>query len=153
MSFDFVNPRQAIVATTRGEVEIMGKTVHKDNAFTLTWHCPLSHEPFLYGISVSPDRFSYKLIKKSKVFVINFLSHQYRDDVLLVGTQSGLAQDKFQKTKFSKKDANTLDCCRIKEADAWLECEVVDEVEVGDHVFFIGKVIHKEVKDDNKRII
>ncbi len=149
---DFVNPRQAVVVTTRGTAEIMGKTKKKDNAFTLTWHSPLSFSPFLYGISVGKQRFSYKLIKDSKVFVVNFIPHRYRDDVLYVGTESGMAQDKFSKTKFTKEDAENLDCCRIKEACAWLECEVIDEFEVGDHVFFVGKVIKHKSNNDDKRL-
>ncbi len=149
---DFVNPRQTIVVTTRGEVELFGKSVKKDNAFTLTWHSPLSYDPFLYGISVHPRRFSFKLLKKSKVFVVNFMAHQYRDDVLLFGSESGLSVDKFAKSKFTKEEAEHIDCCRIKEASAWLECEIIDSVEVGDHVFFIGKVIFSKVNDDKKRL-
>jgi len=150
--FDFVNPRQAIVVTTRAEVDVVGKRVHKDNAFTLTWHSPLSHKPFLYGISVSPKRFSYRLLKESKVFVVNFMPHSMRDDVLLVGTESGMAQDKLAKTSFTVQDAEHVDCCCIKEASAWLECEIIDEFEVGDHTFFVGRVLYQKVNDDDKRL-
>ncbi|MFC1723267.1 flavin reductase family protein [Nanoarchaeota archaeon] len=149
---EFVNPRQAIVVTTRGEVDLMGKKVLKDNAFTLTWHAPLSHDPFLYGISVHPKRFSYKLIEASKVFVVNFVPHESKDDVFFVGTESGMGQDKFSKTKWTKEDAEHIDCCRIKEASAYLECEIIDQFPVGDHIFFVGKVLKHNINDDKKRL-
>jgi len=150
--FDFVKPRQTIIVTSRGETTLLGKEVKKDNLFTLTWHMPLSVEPFLYGIVVSRERFSYKLIKNSKVFCVNFMAHQYKDAVLYAGSKTGMTHDKFPKSGLTKIEAESIDCCKLREASAWLECEVIDEIDTGDHVIFVGKVLKYKEVDDKKRL-
>ena len=45
----------------------------KTNPITAAWHTPISEKkPALYGVSIAPSRYSYKLIKESKEFAINF---------------------------------------------------------------------------------
>jgi flavin reductase (DIM6/NTAB) family NADH-FMN oxidoreductase RutF len=148
---DVANPRQAILVTTRGTAELLGRKVIRDNIFTLTWHTPLSFEPEMYGISVGKNRFSYKLLKDSKVFAVNFMPHELKEKVLFCGRASGSSVDKFEKTGLTKEECTSIDCCRIKESCAYLECEVVEEVEVGDHVFFVGKVLKNATNNDKKR--
>ena len=51
-------------------------TVHardKDNAMTVAWHCSLSMSPPLYGVSISPKRFTLELILEAKEFGVNFM--------------------------------------------------------------------------------
>jgi len=43
----------------------------KDNAMTAAWHSPISLQPPLYGVSISPNRFTHHLIAKSEEFGIN----------------------------------------------------------------------------------
>ncbi|MBW2972652.1 flavin reductase family protein [Candidatus Woesearchaeota archaeon] len=148
-----VNPRQAVLATSRGKADILGKETLKDNIITLSWHSPLSLDPELYGICVGKTRFSCKLLKDSKVFAVNFMAHEFKDQVLQCGMLTGAAADKFAKTGLTKEDCDTIDCCRIKEASAVLECEVIEEVETGDHILFIGKVSKTINRDDRKRLI
>jgi flavin reductase (DIM6/NTAB) family NADH-FMN oxidoreductase RutF len=148
-----VYPAQAILVTTRGNAEVLGREVAKDNIITMAWHCKLSFDPNLYGISVGKTRFSCKLIKESKVFAINFIAHELQEKAVFCGSSSGESIDKFEKTGLTKEECESIDCCRIKEASAVLECEVIDEFDVGDHVFFVGKVSNTLKNDDKKRLL
>ena len=150
--FDIANPRQVILVSSRAEVELMGKKEVKDNIMTLSWHTPLSQDPELYGILVSKNRFSYQVIKKSQVFVVNFMSTRHQEDVLYCGRNTGQVVDKFKETSFAKKEAKSIDCPVIEEAIANLECEVQEEIELGDHVMFVGRVVKKNEKDCEKRV-
>ncbi|MFC1753314.1 flavin reductase family protein [Thermoproteota archaeon] len=139
--FEEVNPRQVICVTSRAEVDVLGQRQVKDNIFTLAWHCPLSFDPLLYGICVGKGRYSLDLIRKGKVFVVNFMPHERLDDVLFCGRNSGAHVDKFEKTDLVKEEAETIDCSRIKEALGYLECEIFSEYDIGDHILIIGKVL------------
>ena len=150
--FPIANPRQAILVTSRAEVEIIGKRQQKDNIFTLTWHTPLSASPKLYGIVISKSRFSYKLISKSKVFVVNFMPAQFSENVLFCGRNTGELLDKFKETGLTKIEAEAIDCAVIGEACGYLECEVIDEFETGDHMIIVGKVLREKEGEECKRI-
>lgn len=150
--FDIVNPRQVVIATCRGTAELFGKESERDNGITLSWHSPLSFKPPLYGILVGKSRFSHKLISESKVFVVNFLLHEHKEDALLFGRVSGRTTDKFKDCVMTKEEAEAVDCCRLKEAAAFFECEVIDEVEVGDHTMFVGKVLKSRQNNESKRL-
>ncbi len=150
--FSIINPRQTVLVTSRGDVNIAGKTMEKESIITLDWHTPLSFKPMLYAIVVGKSRFSYKLISKSKVFAINFMSIKNKKEVIFCGTNSGEFTDKLKESGLKKEEAEKIDCPIIKEALAVIECEVVDEIETGDHVIFVGKILGKRLKEEGKRI-
>ena len=114
---------------------------------------PTSFSPQLYAISVGKTRFSCKLIQKSKAFVVNFMDIKNEKEVLFCGTNSGEHIDKFKESGLTKEEAEKLDCARIKEALAYAECEVINEIETGDHIIFVGKVLTSDVKKHGKRIL
>jgi len=147
------DPRQVILVTSREEMEILGKKEVKDNIITVAWHMPVSFEPFLYAISVGKTRFSCKIIQKSKAFVVNFVPFELKEQALKCGMISGEHKDKFKETKLGKEEAKSVDCLRIKEALAYIECEAVNEVDAGDHIIFIGKVLNSGVKKEGKRLM
>ena len=60
--------------------------------------------------------------------------------------------DKFKETGLEKEEADRIDCCMIKQALACLECHVVNEIEAGDHVIIIGKIINIKENKKGKRI-
>ena len=60
--------------------------------------------------------------------------------------------DKFKETKLEKEEAKSIDCPVIKQALATLECHVIQEVEAGDHIIFIGKVLNITENKKGKKI-
>jgi len=149
---EITNPRQTVLITSRAKTSILGREQEKDNIFAIDWHMPSSKEPRLYAISVGKERFSSELIKKSRCFVVNFMSPDYEKEVLFCGTHSGKHMDKFIETSLTKEEAEKIDCPRINEASAFLECEVINELETGDHVIFVGKIAYGNLKKQGKRI-
>jgi flavin reductase (DIM6/NTAB) family NADH-FMN oxidoreductase RutF len=148
--FDVVNPMPTSLVTTRGK-DSRGKIV--DNVLTIAWQCPLSFQPQMFGISVAKTRYSFSLISESKVFCVNFLTYEQKDLALSCGQTTGMNTDKFQKFRIAKDECETIDCCRLANYSGYLECEVVEQVDVGDHVFFIGKVLKSSGTADSKRLL
>ena len=138
------NPLQTILLTCKA-----GK---KDNIITLDWHTPLSFDPMMYAVSIGKTRYSLELVKKSKVFVVNFMSKDFEKEILFCGRHSGRNFDKFKETGLEKEEAQTIDCPRIKQALGYLECRVEKEIEAGDHILFITKVQKAELKKKEKRL-
>lgn len=119
---------------------------------TLDWHTPLSFEPMMYAVAIGKTRFSLDMVRHSKAFVVNFMSKDFEKKILYCGTHTGKNIDKFAETGLIKEQAKSVDCPRIKQALAWLECKVEKEIEVGDHWLFIATVSHAEIREKGKRL-
>lgn len=113
----------------------------KDNIITLALCHVFSFKPPLVGIGVAPKRFSYGLLKKSKDFAINVPTKQQLKAVQVCGSKSGRRVDKFQAAGLGKEKATRISSPLVAECPVNLECVKVDEVETGDHVWFIGEVV------------
>ncbi len=125
-------PRQMILVTSRAKIN---NRVY-DNIMAVAWHMPTSFNPFLYSISIAKKRFSYKLIKKSKVFCVNFMPASLKKEIIFCGSCSGSKVNKFERCKLEKIECKYINCSRIKQALGFLECKIIREIETGDHVIF-----------------
>ena len=147
------HPTQVVLVTCAAHAEIMGREIEKEDIVTIAWHMQTSFDPLLYAISVAKTRFSCELIKKSRVFVVNFIPYKMKQQAIFCGTHTGRHMDKFKETGLTKEEAEKVECPRIKEALAYLECEVIDEIETGDHIVFVGKVVNSVFKNKGKRLL
>jgi flavin reductase (DIM6/NTAB) family NADH-FMN oxidoreductase RutF len=138
------NPRQVILVSTRAE--------GKDNLIALSWHTPLSFEPMLYAISVGKTRYSLELLRKSKCFVVNFMDKKFENEIWYCGSHTGKKVDKFKETGLEKEEAETINSPIIKQCLGYLECQIIKEIEVGDHILFIGQVKKYDLKKEGKRL-
>jgi len=139
--FETINPRQTVLVTSRYEDNILGKDILKDNVTAIDWHMPTSTDPPLYAISLKKNQYSAELIRKSRCFVINFMPFEMAEKVAKIGVMVyGKHTDKFKNSGLQKEEADSIDCCRIKEALTWLECKLVNEFETGSNVIFLGQI-------------
>ena len=111
----------------------------KDNVMSATWVFPLSMDPPLFGVSISPKRHSFGMLRGGKAFSINIPSGEMEEAVRICGTKSGRESDKFAEAKLTKEEGMSVPL--IKECLASIECELVDEITMGDHSVFVGKAV------------
>lgn len=151
---ELTGPSQAVLVTTRAVIEdkFSTKKITKDNIITIAWHMKTSSNPQLYAISVGKTRYSYKLISASRVFAVNFMPYDLKEKTIKCGTISGEHIDKFKEAGLTKVEADKIDCPLIGEALGYLECEVINEIETGDHVIFIGHVLMSDLKKQDNRL-
>jgi flavin reductase (DIM6/NTAB) family NADH-FMN oxidoreductase RutF len=144
MRIAYTTPRQVVLITTRHD--------GVDNIWALNWHMPLSHEPRLYGIAVNPNGYGAQLIRRSGVFVVNFVPATWETAIFFCGNVSGRTVDKFAKTGLRKEEAVSVDAPRLADSLGALECKVRQTIEMGDHTFLIGEVTHMVMRADAPRL-
>ncbi len=137
-------PRALFLLSTSAKIPILGKETDKDNLMTIDWVMPLSKEPMMCAIAVKKNRFTYQILKKSNVFILNLMDSSKKKQVRYCGENSGEFLDKFAKTGLTRIEGKTIHCCAIKEAIARYECEIIDEIQTGDHSLFIAKISDSE---------
>ena len=106
-----------------------------------------SGKPPLVGIGIAPARYSFDLIRKSGEFVVNIIDEDLIEAAKICGEQSGRDVDKFQVTKLTAEKGTKVNAPLIGESPLSLECKVIQEVEVGDHVWFMGEVLAANVRE------
>lgn len=134
-------PRPVVVATC---VDGEGNP----NAITLAWCTPVSHNPLIVAIAISPRRYSHNLVAEAGEFVLNFPGIELAKEVNWMGRKSGKKYDKFKETGLTLSPAKEVNGYVIDECYAHLECKVVDQVVSGDHTTFFGEVIYAEFAKD-----
>jgi len=113
----------------------------KENLMPAAWHTPISATPPLYGVSISPKRFTCELLIKENGFTINFLGIAQASLIARLGSTSGRVINKLKKFKIKFSQAKKVPGIIMEDCDTAFECEKFSYVEYGDHFFFIGKVV------------
>ena len=113
----------------------------KENAMAVAWHAPVSLKPPLYGVSISPKRFTYQLIADSKEFGINFLPFEAAELVASVGGSKGSEIDKFQRFNIAKNKPVRTAVPILEAAYAAYECRLTDDRGYGDHRWLVGEIV------------
>ena len=119
-----------------------------DALLAVGWVTPVSYTPGKVAIAISPERFSYSIIKNSGLFAINIMEYDYVESIYCAGTVSGKdVKDKFSYCGLNKMFGKALPIPVVKEALGVVECKVSNSIITGDHEVFIGDIEVAYVKD------
>ncbi|GLV48101.1 oxidoreductase [Thermus sp. LT1-2-5] len=115
------------------------------------WNTGLSADPPLFGVSLSPKRFTHGLLLKARRFSASF--HPYTQAALVqwLGSVSGREVDKGQAPHFQGHTGVPI----LEGAYAAYELELLEVRTLGDHDLFVGKVVavweEEALLDERKR--
>lgn len=98
VAYRFLHPMHTVLVTSVGKEG-------KPNIITLAWVMPTSNDPPLVAISVSPKRYSEKLIRESGEFIINIPTAKLLSQTIACGSISGRDYDKFKETSLTAVQA------------------------------------------------
>ena len=117
------------------------------NLMTASWVSQVSFDPKLVAVSVEKGALTHELIREGRAFSVNIVS---REDRAIVR--------KFTKPVDVDAAANTLNGFAfhtartgapvLDQAVAYLDCEVRQAVEVGNHTLFLGEVVDSAFQHD-----
>ncbi|MEC5409691.1 flavin reductase family protein [Paraburkholderia sp. MPAMCS5] len=110
----------------------------KRNAFTASSIMQISFSPLLLAISVGPDHESYELLKRGRVFGVSVLRANQQRLADHFGTQSGRTVDKLASIPWQTAITGAP---LLLDALAHFDCEVVNDIEAGDHRLVVGRVV------------
>ena len=135
--------REVVDLLTHGVYIIGVQYGSKINWMTAAWANQVSSQPPMISVAVGKSHYTSELIPKAKSFSVNILSPVQIELARKCGFTSGRNQDKLREEEFTYQatGAPILNNCT-----AYLDCKLSHQIEVGDHILFIGIVI----KADNK---
>jgi flavin reductase (DIM6/NTAB) family NADH-FMN oxidoreductase RutF len=120
---------------------VLVKFHNKINGLSIAWHTLLSGAPPLYGICISPKRYSYEMIKEAKEFTVNFIPFEKSFLLAVFGRISGREMDKIKVFNVELSESKIIKTPILKDSFISYECILRDEFETGDHFLFVGEIV------------
>lgn len=112
------------------------------SAMTAAWVTRVSWDPPLVAVSFGFTRFTLELVRRFHEFAINVVDERLLKPALeLFGKLSGRDVDKFKIAGVRFGRGRRIRAPVLLDAAQVMECVVEREVEAGDHVVVIGRVI------------
>lgn len=118
------------------------------NVMAASWVTPLSDEPFLVGLSIWKGSLTYENIKETKELTINIPSDKHVDIVYKAGILSGREVDKIKALGLQLVNSSVIQTPGLGDMLGFLECKVVNEVDLGESALFIVRVEAIHVAED-----
>ena len=111
------------------------------DVMVMGWHTVMEFAPSLVGCVISSANHSHGLIRASGECVINLPTTALTEQVLGVGSTSGVDVDKFARFGLSAEPSEQVGAPSIAECHAQFECRLYDDRLVDDYDFFIWEVV------------
>lgn len=128
-------------AITQGVYVIGSKLGDKKNLMTAAWLTQISSRPNQILVVVASSHYTAEILQKEPLFSISVLAKGQEEEAVACGRISGRKTDK-TKQEFCGEDADGLPY--IKDAAAYLCCEVKAVFQAGDHHLFAAEVLSGE---------
>lgn len=127
---------------------VTARVGEKANAMAAAWHSCLSFEPPLYGVAISPKRFTHGLLLEAGEFGVNFLPFDRAGVIAAVGGSTGREVDKFEAFKIAEEKSVLASVPILAGAYAAYECKLVSRHTFGDHTWFVGQILRVHLLEE-----
>ncbi|MEW6420018.1 MAG: rubredoxin [Nitrospirota bacterium] len=110
----------------------------------------VTSEPPVIAVSICKQNLTHEFIQESKVFTVSILSKETPMKFIgRFGFKCGRDFNKFEDLSY-KIGVITGSPVVLENTIGYLECEVIDSLDVGTHTVFIGKIIDAEIIKDEE---
>ena len=138
---------KALHRISYGLYVVCSKTGEKFNGQIANAVIQVTSDPPKVAVAINKQNLTCDFLRESNVFTVSILSRLTPMKFIgHFGFKSGRELDKFDGIKY--KTGVTGAPVVMENTAAYLEAEVVDSLDVGTHILFIGKVVEAEVVDE-----
>ncbi len=136
MPVDVESFKQALASWASGVTVITSRHADKVHGMTVSAFCSVSLSPPLVMVCLDKASNTLELVKAAKVFSVNVLAQGQEE------LSQRFASKEHEDVRFEGLDCKqgTNGCPHIPGAVSTMDCRVVDTLDAGDHVIYIGEV-------------
>ncbi|MBI4705842.1 MAG: flavin reductase family protein [Deltaproteobacteria bacterium] len=113
----------------------------KPNALGLGWWTICSWEPPMMAVSLGKRRYSRQALEYCRELVVCLIGEEHARGAWICGTKSGRKTDKLALAGFTTVPSLVVKVPTIAECVLAFECQLAGELETGDHILYVGKVV------------
>ena len=136
-----IEPHDALRLLNGGPVALITTRFRNEtNVMPAIWTVSLSRRPPLIGVAVNPSRHTHDMLRFAEEFALNFPGRDLLDHTLL---RRRLRRElgKLELAKLPTFKASKISAPLIENCLAHIECSLDDALRLGDHPFFVGRVL------------
>jgi len=121
----------------------------KGNGFISNTVFQVTAEPARFAASCNKNNYTADIIKKTGAFSVSVLHTEASSDIIgNFGYKTGKDFDKLANVQLIYGETGVP--IVTNDSIAYFECKVVETIDVGTHILFIGELINAEVLDNSK---
>jgi len=120
------------------------------NGMTANWVTQVSFDPKLVAVSVDKHAVTHELIGESNAFTVNVLDREDRAIVRKFTKPVDVDTSAHTLNGFGYHDGALTGVPILDDAVAFIECEVRNPVDAGDHTLFVGEVVNAGFQKDEE---
>ena len=140
---------QALYKISYGLYIVSSGDKTRGNGFISNTVFQVTAEPPRFAVCCNKDNFTARFIQKYGAYSVSVLAQSASSDTFgKFGYKSGKDFDKMTGTKVKYGDTGVP--IVLDESIAYFECKVVQTLDVGSNLMFIGELINAELIDDSK---
>jgi len=139
--YGFISPRPTVCVST---VSPEGNS----NIGPYSFVSPVSFNPPLIGISAGKNKDTLLNARDTGDFVIVPVTEGWMDKGIKSEISLPRNKSEFEELELNEKKSKEVRSPSVEEAPVNIECEYWDELEAGDHVWLVGKVVNIDAKED-----
>jgi len=135
---------------------VVGSTDNGDrrNGMTCNWATQMGFDPKLLGVSVEHEAVTHELITEGRVFALNIVDREDRAIVRKFTKPVEVDLGARTLNGFAYLDGPATGAPVLAQSVAYLECEVRQPVEVGNHTLFLGEIVNAAfLKDEDTPVL
>ncbi|MFP4527515.1 MAG: flavin reductase family protein [Candidatus Kapaibacterium sp.] len=130
----YLYPNPALLVGSYDENEV-------PNIMTVAWGGIACSDPPALSVSIRKSRYTFDNITRRRAFTVNIPSVEYVGETHYCGVISGRDENKFETLGLTAVRSELADAPYVRECPVNLICGLLDVVEVGSHVMFIGEIL------------
>jgi len=120
----------------------------RGNAMACSWFTPISEEPPIVSIAVAKENYTCECIRYCKEFAINILPANLYEKIWFIGSRSGRSVDKLGLIGLKTVKGKKVSVPIIEESLGIIESKVINEIEAGESILFLGEVVAVYAKEN-----
>jgi flavin reductase (DIM6/NTAB) family NADH-FMN oxidoreductase RutF len=135
---------------------VVGSTdkAERRNGMTLNWATQLSFDPKWLGVSIEREAFTHELISTGRVFALCLIDREDRAIVRKFTKPVDVDLDARTLNGFEYFDGPATAAPVLTQSVAYVECEVRQTVDIGNHTLFCGEVVNAGfLKDEATEVL
>ena len=140
---------EAFYKITYGLYVVSSTNGSQSNGHVANTAFQVTAKPARFAVACNKDNFTCDLISQSQVFAISILQQDTKAELIgLFGYKSGRTVNKYASVRH--RIGQTGAPILLEDTLAWFECRVVQTLDVGTHLLFVGEVVDGDVIDSTQ---